>query len=98
MIHNSPNFKYTYFKDSVYFDAVLEALKQDGYNQGLCMVTATELGQLATEYLDDRKQEFKKLEKNVMKDLRARLKTLKAVRTEAEELNANMRYIIRRDV
>lgn len=62
------------------------------------MITTTELGQLATEYLDDRKQEFLGLERALKADLKTRLKSLEIVRHHAKHIHQNMRYLIRRDV
>ncbi|KAK5642351.1 hypothetical protein RI129_008518 [Pyrocoelia pectoralis] len=71
-------------KDSIYFDAVLGTLKYDSFVQSKCMVRTTELGQLATEYVDDRKQEFKELERVVKRDMKAREQSLKIVRKESD--------------
>ncbi|KAF2879348.1 hypothetical protein ILUMI_26818 [Ignelater luminosus] len=84
-------------KDSLYFDAVLATLRLDGFNQSKCMVRTTELGQLATEYLDDRKQEFKELERAVKRDMKAREQSLRVVRQEAADLTVNMGLLIRHD-
>lgn len=62
------------------------------------MMRTTELGQLATEYLDDRKQEFKELERAVKRDMKARDSSLKVVRQEVNQLSTNMGLLIRRDV
>lgn len=62
------------------------------------MVRTTELGQLATEYLDDRKQEFKELERAVKRDMKAREQSLRIVRQEAGDLTNNMGLLIRHDV
>lgn len=84
-------------KDSIYFDAVLATLKLDSFLQSKCMMRTTELGQLATEYLDDRKQEFKELERAVKRDMKARDSSLKVVRQEVNQLSTNMGLLIRRD-
>lgn len=62
------------------------------------MVRATELGQLATEYLDDRKQEFQELEKSVKQDMKHRLNDLSFCGEQLEQLGNNMKHLIRRDV
>ncbi|VEN38074.1 unnamed protein product, partial [Callosobruchus maculatus] len=46
-------------KDALYFDAILVSIRNDGLNQGKCMINATKLGQLGAEYLDDRRQDFR---------------------------------------
>lgn len=51
------------------------------------MKSATELGQLATEYLDDRKTEFQELLRAVKRDKNARLSSLKI----AHEKDGGMR-------
>ncbi|KAB0796263.1 hypothetical protein PPYR_10324 [Photinus pyralis] len=84
-------------KDSIYFDVVLGTLKYDSFVQSKCMIRTTELGQLATEYLDDRKQEFKELERIVKRDMKAREQSLKIVRKEVADLTTNMGTLIRRD-
>lgn len=62
------------------------------------MITTTELGQLATEYLDDRKQEFIKLEQDIKRDLIAQLESKETVKRQVDELNGQMRFLVRRDV
>lgn len=66
--------------------------------QGRCMFRATELGQLATEYLDDRKHEFEDLEKMVKGDLKDRLRSLAIARKHHNQLKKGLRFLIRRDV
>lgn len=77
---------------------VLDALQQDAINQGKCMYHTTELGQLATEYLDDRKQEFAELEKAVKIDMKLRQKDLDDMHREVDSKNTEVKYLIRKDV
>ncbi|XP_060534712.1 uncharacterized protein LOC132707068 [Cylas formicarius] len=84
-------------KDALYFDAILEAIKRDGLNQGKCMINATKLGQLATEYLDDRRQEFEMLEKVIKRDLGNRRKDLAMVKQRVESFGHNVKNLVRRD-
>lgn len=62
------------------------------------MIRTTQLGQLAMEYLDDRKEEFKDLEKSVMRDMKDRLEDLNNVSKQFDELQDNMKHLIRKDV
>ncbi|XP_053624670.1 uncharacterized protein LOC128683264 [Plodia interpunctella] len=84
-------------KDSSYFTVVLEALKLDCRAQGKCLMGATEMGQLAMEYLDDRKYEFSKLEKEVKANMKERERTLKLVRREVAYLTESFPNLIRKE-
>ncbi|KAK9702346.1 hypothetical protein QE152_g30021 [Popillia japonica] len=84
-------------KDAIYFDAVLNTLRLDSKLQGKCMFRTVQLGQLATEYLDDRKNEFMQLEKAVKKDMKGREQELETIRQCVGGLNKKLRMLIRRD-
>ncbi|XP_022123979.1 uncharacterized protein LOC110999291 [Pieris rapae] len=84
-------------KDSSYFTVVLEALKLDCRAQGKCLMGATEMGQLAMEYLDDRKFEFSKLEKEIKVNMKERQRTLKLVRREVAYLTDSFPNLIRKE-
>ncbi|CAG5039803.1 unnamed protein product [Parnassius apollo] len=84
-------------KDSSYFTVVLEALKLDCRAQGKCLMGATEMGQLAMEYLDDRKFEFNKLEKEIKANMKERERTLKLVRREVAYLTDSFPNLIRKE-
>ncbi|XP_026316058.1 uncharacterized protein LOC113227376 [Hyposmocoma kahamanoa] len=84
-------------KDSSYFTVVLEALKLDCRAQGKCLMGATEMGQLAMEYLDDRKFEFNKLEKEIKANMKERERTLKLVRREVAYLTNSFPKLIRKE-
>lgn len=86
------------FQDSSYFTVVLEALKLDCRAQGKCLMGATEMGQLAMEYLDDRKFEFNKLEKEIKANMKERERTLKLVRREVSFLTNSFPNLIRKEV
>lgn len=85
-------------QDSSYFTVVLEALKLDCRAQGKCLMGATEMGQLAMEYLDDRKFEFNKLEKEIKANMKERERTLKLVRREVAYLTNSFPKLIRKEV
>ncbi|CAB3225140.1 unnamed protein product [Arctia plantaginis] len=84
-------------KDSSYFTVVLEALKLDCRAQGRCLMGATEMGQLAMEYLDDRKFEFSKLEKEIKANMKERERTLKLARREVAFLTDSFPNLIRKE-
>ncbi|KAL1517596.1 hypothetical protein ABEB36_001337 [Hypothenemus hampei] len=84
-------------KDALYFDAILTVIRNDGVAQGKCMINATKLGQLATEYLDDRKQDFEFLEKMIKKDLITRRHDLNNVHNYLYGFTSNIKNLLRRD-
>lgn len=85
-------------KDALYYDAILGDLKKDAKNQGQCMIRATQIGQLAMEYLDDRKEEFRDLEEAVKRDMKSRLQDLDVVSKEMLQIQENLKHLIRKDV
>nr|CAI5850002.1 unnamed protein product [Callosobruchus analis] len=84
-------------KDALYFDAILVSIRNDGLNQGKCMINATKLGQLGAEYLDDRRQDFRFLEKVVKQDMVVRKRDLAEVRHNVEQYAENLKFLLRRD-
>lgn len=84
-------------QDAIYFDAVLAGLQTDGFNQGKCMYRVTEMGQLATEYLDDRKLEYTIIERDIAKDIRIREQSLKEVEQALNFINNDVKFLVRRD-
>ncbi|KAL0852275.1 hypothetical protein ABMA28_000483 [Loxostege sticticalis] len=84
-------------KDSSYFTVVLEALKLDCRAQGKCLMGATEMGQLAMEYLDDRKFEVNKLTQEIKANMKERERTLKLVRREVAYLIDSFPDLIRKE-
>lgn len=62
------------------------------------MISATQLGQLAMEYLDDRQSEFLELEKIVKSDMKRRMEDLLVVSQEMEAIQSSMKLLIRKDV
>ncbi|XP_044758332.1 uncharacterized protein LOC123316355 [Coccinella septempunctata] len=84
-------------KDALYFDAILATMKGDAEAQGACMINATKLGQLATEYLDDRRNEYKTLEKAVKRDMMARKQDLTMMQDKISNFATNIKQLLRRD-
>lgn len=73
-------------------------MQRDGLAQGSCLIRTTELGQLAMEYLDDRREEYKVLEVSVKKDMKIRLDSLAVVQEQVQQMHKDMHLLIRRDV
>lgn len=76
----------------------MNALKLDLSNQSNCLYRATELGQLATEYLDDRKTELILLEEAVLNDRTMKQKSIEVVKEQVKAITKNVKELIRRDV
>ncbi|KRT80394.1 hypothetical protein AMK59_8783, partial [Oryctes borbonicus] len=85
-------------KDAIYFDVILESLREDRTKQGKCMLNTIILGQLATEYLSDRKKEFQVLEKMVKQDMEAREKVLADLVGEVKRYSRKLKFLVRRDL
>lgn len=62
------------------------------------MIQATYIGQIAMEYLDDRKAEYRELEEAVKRDMKTRLEDLNVVSKEMETIENNKKQLIRKDV
>lgn len=82
----------------MYFNVVLNTLTVDACNQSKCIKNAIELGQLATEYLDERKEEFQELLRAVKRDKKAREMSLKITHQELDNKEKSVGAGIRRDV
>lgn len=87
-----------FFQDALYYDVILVDLRKDAKRQGKCMLQSTQLGQLAMEYLDDRRDEYKLLEMMVKVDMNQRLTDLDVVSKQLNFIQDNMKTLIRRDV
>lgn len=70
----------------------------DALEQGKCLIRTTELGQLAMEYLDDRRDEYIVLESTVKHDMKLRLQSLIIVQEQVQQMHGAMHLLIRRDV
>lgn len=62
------------------------------------MISATELGQMATEYLDDRKTEYDELIRFVKRDRKSREKTIKIFQKEYDQLHQNLGKLLQKEV
>ncbi|XP_043285792.1 LOW QUALITY PROTEIN: uncharacterized protein [Venturia canescens] len=82
-------------KDAKYFDAVLESLQEDRICQCKIMLKATVMGQLAAENLDDTRQRYKSLGKQVWINMKERERTLSLVRSQVQDLWAYAQSLVR---
>ncbi|XP_046434409.1 uncharacterized protein LOC124186613 [Neodiprion fabricii] len=82
-------------KDSVYFNAVLDALVEDQKSQCKVLIKATEMGQLVTENLDDTRSRYKRLENDVCVNMKERERTLTIVRFQVDDLWSYLRSLVR---
>lgn len=62
------------------------------------MICTTELGQMAIEYLDDRKTEYDELLRAVKRDRKSREKMLKIFGKEYELLHDKLGKLLRKEV
>lgn len=90
--------RYNFFQDAIYFDAILVSVREDQISQGKCLLNATKMGQLGTEYLDDRRQEYQALEVVVKEDIVNRKKDLADVQKNVQNLANSLKLLLRRDV
>lgn len=82
----------------MYFDAIIATVQHDGYHQSKCFLAATMLGQIATENLDDRRQEYDRLEKIIIKDMATRKTDIRVLEQHVENAHAGIKQLIRKDV
>ncbi|KAI4470334.1 coiled-coil domain-containing protein [Holotrichia oblita] len=83
-------------KDAIYFDVMLDSLRDDRVQQGKCLRNAIILGQLATEYLCDRKEEFQVLETIIQKDMQTRQIELDELIGEVQKSSRILKRSVRR--
>lgn len=70
----------------------------DSHIQSQFLYRVTEIGQLATEYTDDRKEELKELEKVVKRDMKSRICQIGVIEEQVQEIQFKLKTLIRRDV
>ncbi|XP_063920099.1 uncharacterized protein LOC135135071 [Zophobas morio] len=84
-------------KDGLYFDGILSAIQEDFWYQCRCILNATKQGQLATEYKNDREQEYQDLEKAILLDMKTRKRDLEIIHQQTKMLQSNLKHLLRRD-
>ncbi|CAG5082848.1 Protein of unknown function [Cotesia congregata] len=84
--------------DTVYFNAIINALKEDKMEQCKVLLRAIFMGQLAAEELDDTREKYKKMARDVWKNMKERERTLNILRSRVENLWADIRELVRVEV
>lgn len=84
-------------QDRIYYAVVISTLKDDGYNQGKCIYKVIEMGQLATEYADNRKVEFKLMEMHVKKAIKEREKNIEDMQNKLLKVNEVLKRLVRQE-
>ncbi|XP_058793179.1 uncharacterized protein LOC131665347 [Phymastichus coffea] len=82
-------------KDSMYFDGVLNALRADQRDQCRVIYKTTLMGQLAIENLDDIRQKYKAIAKDVWINMKEREKDLELARNRAEDVWEYAKSLVR---
>lgn len=76
----------------------MSAIQEDFWYQCRCILNATKQGQLATEYKNDREQEYQDLEKAILLDMKTRKRDLEIIHQQTKMLQSNLKHLLRRDV
>jgi hypothetical protein len=82
----------------MYFDAVLNALRNDQKDQSSIIYKTTLMGQLASENLDDIRQRYKKMARDVWVNMKEREKTLEMMREKVDDVWQYAVSLVRIDV
>lgn len=70
----------------MFFDTLLNMLKEDQHSQCRAMLRVTVMGQLAAESLDDVRQKYKRMTRVILRNMRVREQTLNSVRYQVQDL------------
>lgn len=79
----------------MYFDALLNALKDDQKDQCKVIVKATVMGQLGAENVDDLKEKYKIITRDVLKHMKERERTLITARERVTDLWEYAKSLVR---
>lgn len=82
-------------KDTIFFDTLLNILKEDQSSQCKAMLRVTVMGQLAAENLDDVRQKYKRMTRAVLRNMKVREQMLSTVRYQVEDLWAYAQSLVR---
>ncbi|CAL1687248.1 unnamed protein product [Lasius platythorax] len=82
-------------KDTIFFDTLLNILKEDQSSQCKAMLRVTVMGQLAAENLDDVRQKYKRMTRVVLRNMKIREQMLSTVRCQVEDLWAYAQSLVR---
>ncbi|KAK2582345.1 hypothetical protein KPH14_004681 [Odynerus spinipes] len=81
--------------DAVYFDALLQALEDDRKDQCKVIITATIIGQLAAENVDDLKEKYNRMTRDILKNMKERERTLAVARERVADLWEYAKSLVR---
>ncbi|XP_028047882.1 uncharacterized protein LOC105833431 isoform X2 [Monomorium pharaonis] len=82
-------------KDAIFFDTLLNILKEDQVSQCKAMLRVTVMGQLAAENLDDIKQKYKRMSRVVWRNMKIREQMLSNVHYQVKDLWAYAQSLVR---
>ncbi|EZA58998.1 hypothetical protein X777_16958 [Ooceraea biroi] len=82
-------------KDAIFFDTLLNILKENQSSQCKTMLRVTVMGQLAAENLDDVRQKYKRMTRVVLRNMRIREQMLSTVRCQVDDLWAYAQSLVR---
>lgn len=86
------------YKDSIYYNSVLDCLEADCRNQSQMLLAVTEMGQVVTEYVDDLSTEYDNLEKGIRSNMIEREKTLRKFTEVLHRMNNSVKQLVPTDV
>ncbi|XP_026479564.1 uncharacterized protein LOC113385962 [Ctenocephalides felis] len=81
-------------KDETYYEIALNSLTRDSVDQSNLIVAATKMGQIATEHVDDLKNEYESIENDIRKNMAVRNRTLVEYRKLQEDLDKNIKILL----
>ncbi|XP_018341706.1 PREDICTED: uncharacterized protein LOC108748178 [Trachymyrmex septentrionalis] len=82
-------------KDAIFFDTLMNILKEDQSSQCKVMLKVTVMGQLAAENLDDIRQKYKRMSRVVWQNMKIREQMLSTVNSQVKDLWAYAQSLVR---
>ncbi|XP_018395821.1 PREDICTED: uncharacterized protein LOC108774258 [Cyphomyrmex costatus] len=82
-------------KDAIFFDILMNILKEDQSSQCKVMLKVTVMGQLAAENLDDIRQKYKRMSRIVWRNMKIREQMLSTVNSQVKDLWAYAQSLVR---
>ncbi|KYN02415.1 hypothetical protein ALC62_06795 [Cyphomyrmex costatus] len=81
--------------DAIFFDILMNILKEDQSSQCKVMLKVTVMGQLAAENLDDIRQKYKRMSRIVWRNMKIREQMLSTVNSQVKDLWAYAQSLVR---
>ncbi|KYN27066.1 hypothetical protein ALC57_03408 [Trachymyrmex cornetzi] len=81
--------------DAIFFDTLMNILKEDQSSQCKVMLKVTVMGQLAAENLDDIRQKYKRMSRVVWRNMKIREQMLSTVNSQVKDLWAYVQSLVR---